>query len=376
MKLQTNLYHEGQWDKPLDASLDSAQTLVTVFSTYEHECHREGLQELFATFPQAVIIGCSTSGEIYEDQFHDGALSVGIMQFSSTQLVRHTVNVETIEASCEAGRTLVNGFDQQGLRSLFVLADGMRVDGSSLVEGLNQALNPEVIVTGGMASDNGRFTGTWLLVDNQPEFGVVCAVGFYGEHFRTSYASKGGFSRFGMERLVTSCDEQTHTIHTLDNKPALELYKVYMGEHAKKLPNSALQFPWLVIDSDGDSKIRAIQDANEEEQSVQLFGGVKTGDRVVFMKGSFNYVVAGAQQAVQRLEWPTDTPVMSLTVSCMGRRSVLQDRTDEEVEVVKETLGEGVAQVGFYSYGELSPRTSGKCGLLNQTMTLTLFWES
>jgi hypothetical protein len=161
----------------------------------------------------------------------------------------------------------------------------------------------------------------------------------------------------------------------LDNKPVLKLYKKYMGEHAKNLPNSALQFPFLMINKNGDSQIRAIWEANEENQSIRLFGDVKEGNKIVFLKGSFDYVIDGAQQAVQKLTYPTNIPVLSLTISCMGRKSVLKDRTEEEIEIVRETLAENVVQVGFYSYGELSPRVSGKCGLLNQTMTLTLIWE-
>lgn len=149
-----------------------------------------------------------------------------------------------------------------------------------------------------------------------------------------------------------------------------------MGEHAKNLPNSALQFPFLMIDEDGDAKIRAIWKADDDTQSITLFGDIREGNKIVFLKGSTSYLVAGAQEAAQNLNYPLNSPILSLTVSCMGRRSVLKQRTEDEIEVVREALQDNVSQVGFYSYGELSPRASGKCGLLNQTMTLTLIWES
>ncbi|MBX7116491.1 MAG: FIST C-terminal domain-containing protein, partial [Myxococcaceae bacterium] len=62
--------------------------------------------------------------------------------------------------------------------------------------------------------------------------------------------------------------------------------------------------------------------------------------------------------------------------SCVGRRSVLKQRTEEETEAVREVLGPKPVLTGFYSYGELAPVTRGaRCQLHNQTMTVTTFSE-
>jgi len=56
----------------------------------------------------------------------------------------------------------------------------------------------------------------------------------------------------------------------------------------------------------------------------------------------------------------------------VGRRGVLRQR-----RAPLEALPRGAGQVGFYSYGELSPRhRGGYCDLHNQTMTVTLFDEA
>lgn len=376
MKVQTNLYRNGKWEKTLDGSLDSSSTLIFIFSASDFSLNDAGYRELLSKFPNAIITGCSTAGEIYEDELHDGSLSIAIAQFEKTQIVSKWIQVDKYEDSYEAGSNLANMFDPKGLKSVFVLGDGLGVNGSELVRGVNYVFKGKTIATGGMASDAGKFEKTWVFIDKEPLSNYVSAIGFYGESVNVDYASEGGWSQFGLERVVTECDEQTNTIYTLDHKPALELYKEYMGEHAKDLPSSALQFPFLVIDNDRDNKIRAIWGANEENQSVQLFGDVKNGDKIVFLKGSPRFIISGAQKAACDLDLAYGKTLLSIAVSCMGRRAVLQDRTEDEVEVVKDSLGENVSQVGFYSYGELSPRTSGKCGMLNQTMTLTLISES
>jgi hypothetical protein len=54
---------------------------------------------------------------------------------------------------------------------------------------------------------------------------------------------------------------------------------------------------------------------------------------------------------------------------------VLRQRVEEELEAALEIMPPGTTQVGFYSYGELSPLVDGTCELHNQTMTLTTLYE-
>ena len=67
---------------------------------------------------------------------------------------------------------------------------------------------------------------------------------------------------------------------------------------------------------------------------------------------------------------------LAVLISCVGRKLVLKQRVEEEVEAVREVLGENAALTGFYSYGEISPFAPGAdCELHNQTMTITTFSE-
>jgi hypothetical protein len=64
-------------------------------------------------------------------------------------------------------------------------------------------------------------------------------------------------------------------------------------------------------------------------------------------------------------------------VSCVGRKIVLGNRIEEEIEVVKDVFGNNTILAGFYSYGEISPTLQNvACELHNQTMTITVISES
>ena len=69
-------------------------------------------------------------------------------------------------------------------------------------------------------------------------------------------------------------------------------------------------------------------------------------------------------------------PALCLSVSCVGRRLVLGEHTEEELELLSQWLPPGSAQVGFYSYGEIAPIHGFQaCDLHNQTMGLTTIRE-
>jgi hypothetical protein len=88
--------------------------------------------------------------------------------------------------------------------------------------------------------------------------------------------------------------------------------------------------------------------------------------------GSAGHAVALATTGLD----PGSAPLV-VSVSCVGRRLVLGERTEEEVETVVDGAPCGASHVGFYSYGEISPALAGGASdLHNQTMTVTVFSEA
>ena len=76
--------------------------------------------------------------------------------------------------------------------------------------------------------------------------------------------------------------------------------------------------------------------------------------------------------SLQKLEKPD----LAILISCVGRKLVLNQRIEEEVEAIRDILGNKTAITGFYSYGEISPnRGFMTCELHNQTMTITTMSE-
>jgi hypothetical protein len=188
----------------------------------------------------------------------------------------------------------------------------------------------------------------------------------------------GGWDRFGPERRVTK--SKGNVLFELDGRPALQLYKEYLGDRASGLPATGLLFPLALRAKQTESKslVRTILAVNETEQSLTFAGDIPEGALAQLMKANFDRLVQGALEAASstRLSDDDSTATLAVAISCVGRRLVLGERTEEETEATLDVLPKGTQQIGFYSYGEISPYTSGSCDLHNQTMTLTTLSEA
>jgi len=364
------------WSAPLDAALDSDNTLVIAFGASGLLDAPRPVEDVLAAYPRARVLGCSTSGEVHGTRIHDDSLVVAVARFDDVGLREASAPVASAADSFAAGESIARQLHADDLRAVLVFSDGLLVNGSELVRGLNAVLPPEVVVSGGLAGDGDRFQRTWVLDQRRIRAGCVSAVGLYGAALRVGHGSKGGWDTFGVERKVTR--SEGNVLYELDGRPALALYKEYLGDRASELPAAALLFPLtLRADTANDRRlVRTILAVDEAKQSMTFAGDIPQGWFAQLMYANFDRLVDGAGSAATAALGEQEDNVLAIAVSCVGRRLVLGDRAEEEVEATADVLPRTAMQVGFYSYGELSPLAGGKCELHNQTMTLTTLAEA
>ncbi|HSK77493.1 MAG TPA: FIST N-terminal domain-containing protein [Thermoanaerobaculia bacterium] len=365
------------WEPRAPGGLGGPAHLALVFGGTGTLKVRNLLQEIAAAYPGAHLFGCSTAGNIYGTEVSDDSVVVTAVGFERTRVAGACTRTTGPQDSFAAGERLARSLAGDGLVHVFVLSDGLHVNGSELVRGLAHHLPSEVTVTGGLSADGPRFEETLVIWDGPPEPQTVAAVALYGESLRVGYASLGGWDAFGPERLITR--SHGNVLYELDGRSALELYKTYLGPHARELPASGLLFPLSIRSEAGETPVvRTILSVDEEEKSMTFAGDVPVGRYARFMKANFDRLIDGAVGAARTSHEAIGSgPVdLALLVSCVGRRLVLGQRVEEEVEGVREVLGGGTVLAGFYSYGEISPFTpSARCELHNQTMTITTLAE-
>lgn len=331
--------------------------------------------ELQGRYPGARIVGCTTGGEILGSEVHDGAIVATAIRLKQSTIRIASLPIQERDQSYAVGAQLCAELAGEGLRGVFVLADGTQGNGSELVRGLKSALADGVVLTGGLAGDGDAFRSTLVGADGSPRQGMVAAIGFYGEGLRIRHGSFGGWDPFGPERLITRSRE--NVLYELDGEPALDLYERYLGEEAKRLPGSALLFP-LSIRAAHDREthlVRTVVGIDRAEKAMIFAGDVPTGHSAQMMRGNFEHLVEAAAKAASQAA-DEGGGALAILISCIGRKLLLGTRISEEVETACDVLGPTCKTIGFYSYGEICPHDfTASCELHNQTMTITLIDE-
>ncbi len=378
MKIQQKKFSKTSgWETLRNDEADGKKyNLVIVFGStalLSDDCLYSGIQSVY---PNATILINSTAGEILDTQVNDETISLTAILFEKTTLKVASISIQDLKCSFKAGKDLGEQLDAENLKNVLVIADGQKVNGSDLVLGLQDSLKEEVIITGGLAGDGSRFEKTLIGLDETPKEGKVVAIGFYGEALSISYGSVGGYDSFGHERLITRSSQ--NILYELDNKPALDIYKRYLGDYANDLPASGLLFPLSIRTGENkNALVRTILAVNEEEKSLTFAGNMPEGSYARLMTANFDRIIEAAGTAAQHsIKDKEREPDLALLISCVGRKLVLNQRIEEEVEVTRNIYGDKTAIAGFYSYGEIAPSFNHhKAELHNQTMTITTFTE-
>ncbi|WP_203258055.1 FIST signal transduction protein [Hyunsoonleella ulvae] len=365
---------EDNWHTRIEDICINAN-LFLLFISPEFNQRDKVLKALSLKFPEAIITGCSTAGEISDVTVKDNTISLTAIELEKTTLKKVAFKIEDKNCSEKAGADIAKDLLAKDLSHVLVLSDGLNVNGAELVTGLKSKA-PKVTITGGLAADGASFNKTFVVDGAKAVDKTIIGLGFYGDSLKVGCSSKGGWDSFGIERLVTKSDK--NVLYELDGKPALEIYKSFLGNEANNLPSSGLLFPLSLRTTETNAPVvRTILAVSEEDQSLTFAGNIPEGSYVRLMKANIDRLILGAEDSaiLANKELKEDSE-LAILISCVGRRLVLKQLVEEEIEVVRDVVGENPNITGFYSYGEIAPFGEfSPCELHNQTMTITTLAE-
>ena len=354
--------------------------LVIYFGSRASLASGAAFEQLKAMCPDAKILGCTTGGQIHQHDAVDDEITGVAIRFEQTKIGLVSEMVGSSANSRDCGRAIGERLVAPDLAGIFVLSDGLNVNGSELVAGIAEIVGPHIPLTGGLAGDGSQFEETLVGADCAPQSHIIAAIGFYGNAVRIGHGNAGGWDVFGPWRSVTR--SRGNVLFELDGEPALDLYERYLGDEADGLPGTGLLFPLQIQNPENPDHriVRTILSVDRAERSLTFAGDVPERWRAQLMRGTFDHLCDGAADAArQATVGLTDGQAangVALLVSCIGRRLLMGQRVSEEVEAAGAVLGTQLARLGFYSYGEISPHSaSGICELHNQTMTITTITE-
>lgn len=377
MKIETILLDENNWKNELNENVEDKNIdadIVFVFGDTDTIKDTNNFEKIKKIFPNSKIVGSSTSGNILSSEVCEYKMTATAVKFDNAKVELSSVTFKDNDDIQELSKKLIEDLEKEDLKHIFVISDGLLINGSELTKGINN-LNQNIPVTGGMAGDGARFQETYVIANDIPKQKTIVAIGFYGD-IEVGTGCFSGWSEFGTQRVITK--SEGNIVYEIDGEPALDLYKKYLGELASDLPNSGLRFPLNIRENENSPEvIRTLLGINEEDKSITFAGDVPQGYLARLMKANIDLLIDGAGTAANHINRINDKTALGLIVSCVGRKIIMNQLIDDELEAVQDILGDNVKLTGFYSYGEIAPFQNDilNCQLHNQTMTITAIYE-
>lgn len=363
----TSVVHDDAFTAGKDAiaelldELGRAPSLVLLFVSSKHDIARV-LDGVYDRLPDGTpLVGCSSYAEIDADEALTA--SVTAMGLALDGIAVRTFAIEGRGAdSLAAGRAAGEAVRDLEPALVITFPDVLELNATSFLLGLQEALGKAVPIVGGASADDGAFRETYQIHGRRVLSGGAVGVALKGP-IKLATAAKSGYTPVGATHTPTRV-ENGNVVLEIDGRPALDLYRDYLGERAAEMPAVSIEFPIGVVGGivgtqrqtdDSLLLVRGVYRVDEPRGALILGGELPEGAEVRVTRATKNDVVKGAEEATNRALEAMPEPDLALIFSCMSRKTVLGPRFKDECRASFARLPAGLPKAGFYTFGELSP---------------------
>lgn len=367
----------GRWSTTGGSRLDDA-SLVLYFGGNNTINSGERYCELRDRFSDAIIVGCSSGGEIINDQSLEGSVVAFAIKFRTTRVRAHAIQVSEIDQLEKSAESLASELNDDALVGAIVFGDGVHLNGSALVRGLNRGFKKQVPLVGGLAVDNKDMSTSFVGVDGTPTEKTVVAVGLYGSDIKLRYSTFHGCRPLSPISFVSRAKHQV--IYEINDEPALDFFQRYLGAGLTSLQDKLFLYPLKILPyADTDySFLRTVVEVQTDTRALVCATDVPANSRVQVMRGELEDLVSAVEIAAEEALGQVNSldEYLGILVSCIGRKIAHGPALQSEIDAVSQALGEQVKTIGFYSHGEICPHSkTGINELHNHTMTMFFISE-
>jgi hypothetical protein len=308
-------------------------------------------------FPDVRVIGGTSAAEVSSvNGYQEDSITLSLFASDDVDI---TVGLggglaDDVTAACRAAASQALAATTKEPKLCIVLTEGLARDPQLVLEGMGQALPPDVVVVGG-ASAQRDFTSTAASYqfrgDEIIQNGI--AVLLFSGPLAFSTAIGTGWRTLGAMGTVTR--SEAGALQEIDGRPALE----FLGRYLDASGPAAFGNPLSIVEAGAsESYLRAIQGSDPASGSVHLTGEVPVGATVQLTTANTDEIIAGTKAALAQAtaDFPAGaTPEAAMIFSCAIRQYLLGSRTRVEAELARSEYGASIPLAGMYCYGEIGP---------------------
>jgi len=336
--------------------------LIIVFSSINF-AKKELLEGIKSVAQEAKIVGCTTGGEIIDENVGEGNVAIMAIETDTIDVVvdyEEKIKGREKEAGVKLAKK-IKDVSKKELKSLMILVDGF-VNGQELIEGIQGVLGKYFPIVGALAGDNFQFKKTYQYFNDKVLTDSAIAVGFCGD-FSFGAAMGHGWKPVSIPKGINKAEG--FSIEKIEKGTGISLYKEYLGEEADQLTKEplstiSLNYP-LGFEVEGSKEviIRTTVSATKEG-SLTCAGPIIKEGKVRLMVSEIDEGIEAARNiskdALSQIK--NKKPKLAIAFNCICRYKLFGPTKQKEILAIKEVIGKDVPLIGFYSHGEIGPLDS------------------
>lgn len=362
--MQRLLEFKGQWD-----SLNISKMFFQIFSEIlEPEKISEVCLGIEDVFPEAMYIGCSTSGNIIDCQLSaDITVVCTAFEHSSTQFQIYKYDLSGESVDSITGQIVEETKKNPWVKAIemfFTIPEGST---TRFCDGMKD-INPDIQIFGGVSCSDDITSNDCLVFSKGGKISSksVVIVFYGGEDFYVDSIKVTGWKPLGRKFHVTKSDGCI--LHELDGILAYDVYHKYLNiKNDENFFYNTLEFP-LFYDHNGTTILRTPV-ASNADGSITMTSDMDVGSLVQISYGDPSTIVESIREDSRRIH--QFQPDILHIFSCAARRTFWTSKEPTyEIQPFKEIS----PSCGFFSHGEFL-RTKGNLNQHNVTLVIAAMRE-
>lgn len=342
------------------------------------------LKNIHALLKPTRLIGCSTAGIfLSEGTYNRGIAIMAIMSDEMTFGITSTrphISLDMRQEGVDFGHRMITDSQTQHHEGCLLFANHQTELNTSFVLGLQEVIGNSSPLAGALASDDFRFHKTYQFYQNNIlNQGII---GLLINASRISIGNSHGFKPLGKPRTITRSEK--NTLISIDNKPAINLYKEFLGNETDTLINNpfsmhGLHYPLgIYIEEQSQYLIKNAIDFRPEG-SIVVTGDVPQGAEVHLMIGNRESCRRSTLDAANQVKESLGGRQAKLifVIESAGRQKIIKNNSGIDIIAIKEILGYTTPVIGMCSFGEIIPLSQNaninRIHLQNGSVTIIAF---
>ncbi|MBQ9453877.1 MAG: diguanylate cyclase [Desulfovibrio sp.] len=344
---------------------NTTTVLVSIYSGWtDEEEVRTLLCQIRSVLPEAVIVGCTTSGEIMAGTMSLRTTVVTFMAFTSTQLQAQVIDFSNVSVNDGAAEVIATCRKQDDLAGIEVLFANNNANAYAFLAAMND-LPHDLPVFGGVAGceENGS---SYVFVNDTIIRNGAVVLCFLGRDIHIQVNASQGWNPLGPWFRITAMAAE-NVITELDNRPANYIYEKYLAISPEDFEQEILVFP-LFLERNGQQMLRHPA-CTTQEGAIVLHGDCRIGERVRLAYGNPAKILDALRNIHKNILYFEPQAIMIF--NCSSRRFFLLDAANHELKPFENIAPSS----GLYTAGEVGRTNKGEVSILNMTLVSVSFRE-